>query len=133
MSKTQGVRGISLTEVDDANPKHQGWHYPLTQKLEFRLTVELEPDDRLMRWKYVPDVIRMDKKWWKILNGEPYKWWVYFGVIPPDKIVQIFNTKEKRHLSPGEIDELKKLPPIRSREYATTIEWISFEDALRTT
>ena len=82
-----------------------------------------------MRWKYVPETIRMDKVWWKQLKGDPYKWWVYFGTIPPQNVVVIFDIQQKRIMMPDEIEKIRALE-LRRGEHLLKPEWVLFEDAL---
>ena len=124
----ESVMGISLTEDPDSIPGLQSWGAADPERRQYRLTVDLEPCDRLMRWKYVPDVIRLDRGLWKKLNGAPYKWWVYFGTIKPQSIIEIFDTKRKNFLIPDEIEQVKKLEIIRGK-FERKIKWVSFEDA----
>ena len=81
LTGTESVNGISLTQ-QETRP-FGGSYAALNKPLTWRLTVDLEPNDRLIRWRYLPAVIRMDRVLWKRLQGEPYLWWVYFGTIPP--------------------------------------------------
>jgi hypothetical protein len=129
LNSHEGVMGISLTEDPIASPRFQSWSLGVPGKLQYRLSIELQPSDRLMRWRYVPDIIKMDRAYWKKLKGDPYKWWVYFGIITPDKIVEIFDTRNKRAINAEEIKALMS-GEVKQGEYASVIKWISFEDAL---
>jgi hypothetical protein len=123
------VLGISLSEDPDSSPRFQSWVAFVPEKLQYRLTIELEPCNRLVRWKYVPDVIRLDRGLWKKLKGDPYKWWVYFGTIKPQSIIEIFDTSRNSILNPDEIEQVKKLELIRGK-YVQKFKWVLFEDAL---
>ena len=132
LSADTGVNGISLTEIPD--PGAQRWNSFITEKLKYRLTVELQPDPLLMRWKYVPERLRMEKTWWRRLNdmgrGEPYKWWVYFASIPPEKIMEIWDCTQRRSLSKEEMDILRTEPRIRG-QVPVRVKLIPFQEALR--
>jgi hypothetical protein len=123
------VNGISLTEDPTSTPRFQSWVSIVPQKLECRLTVELEPCEKLVRWKYVPDLIRLDRGLWRRLNGDPYKWWVYFGVVKPHCITEIFDTRKKQLLDADEMERIRSSQLVRG-SYMEKFKWVSFEDAL---
>jgi hypothetical protein len=129
LSPTESVMGISFTENPSTSPLAQNWTTILPQKLGYRLTVELELSDRLMRWRYVPKVIRMDWAWWKRLDGDPYRWWVFFGVVPTEKIVEVVDTRANRVLSANEVLVLKAEKQRRASGYFTKFVLVPFEEA----
>jgi hypothetical protein len=129
LNTQEGVQGISLTADADASPRIQAWSWIVPEKLRYRLTVQLEPSERLMKWRYVPDTIRMDRAFWKKLCGDPYQWWVYFGCIPPTSIAEIYDTQEERVLTADEIESLRTLNIVRGKQ-AMHVRWISFEESL---
>jgi hypothetical protein len=83
-----------------------------------------------MRWKYVPEKISMDGAWWKRLNGDPYKWLVFSGALPPESIEENYDQQQNRLLMAQKLPQLTVSQPVRG-EYATAIKWISFEEVLR--
>jgi hypothetical protein len=135
LSRAESTMGICLTEI--RSPTAQKWIQFAPEKTELRLVVDLDKqDDRLMRWKFVPERLRMDRGVWKLLTtsggGDPYQWWVYFGTIPPDRIVEVFDIASGRALTASELEAVRRAPKLRG-ENLQRIKWVTFEEALRPT
>ena len=132
LSHNESVNGISLTESAsvDSTIRHSMKGTP--GKMEVRLAIEIERGERLMSWKDCRSKMGMKTSWVKSLKGDPYKWWVFFGAIPPSQIVEVYDTNEGRALTADEIEAVKAEPHARGTIIAyTVIARVTFEDALR--
>jgi hypothetical protein len=132
LDSNRSTIGISLTECDSPSLRFHQWTRLFPQKLAIRLTIETTgmPSDLLMRWRYVPRKLKMDLGWWKKLEGDPYRWWVYLGSIGAQRVVEVFDTNSKRYFNEAELEQVKAEPEVRGK-YIGNVNWITLEQALR--
>ncbi len=134
LTENSGVNGVCLTEIADTKPQAQPWARSTDDKLNFRLTVAVEPSERLLRWKYVPQKLKMSRAWWRILTdcggGDPYKWWIFFGTIAPGNILSVWDSRRSRDLTSAELAAIRQEPRQRG-ELVMDVQVVSYEEALR--
>jgi hypothetical protein len=88
---THHINGVWLT--DSLSPRRHGLgdqDGKNTAKLEYRITVELDPaDPKLHRYRKWAVRVGLDPKFMRIMrnaagpDADDYSWWIYFGTIAP--------------------------------------------------
>lgn len=102
----EGENAVWLTTNPNSN--HQGWICgSVVDKSEYRITVEITvPSVNLKKWSVYAAQKRMNRKWYDVLDavggGRSDEWWLYFGVIAPEKFIEIVRRPEHE-----EMDERK--------------------------
>jgi hypothetical protein len=92
LTSRKAVRDVWLT--DDTDPAGHGLN---AAKREVRIAVEIGATDERLR--YWPDwgQQHLDHEWYRVLDrtgdGKSACWWVYFGIIPPGRIVEVVDLR----------------------------------------
>lgn len=133
LTPSVSTQGICLTEIQSPTAQ-KAWVRHVIEKVQIRLVLDLDRhDERLIQWKYVPQRVKMERRVWKALTitggGDPYKWWVYFGVIPSERIVEVIDVPTGRALTVQALEAIKREPHERGIN-PQRIKWISFQEAL---
>lgn len=84
-----GVNAVWLT--DNPDPGNQDWKTGSpVDKTAVMIEVELNvPNISLVKWSVYARKKKIDPQWYKKLDetggGQSEHWWLYFGVIPPER------------------------------------------------